>query len=68
MTMLLMLNHFQSKIYYYCREKHYRHVQKVAQEGLQKYGNDPVLKFFNAFSMIVEGKASLWILYYKAGP
>ena len=31
-------------------------MQNVALEGMKKYGNDPVLKFFNAFSMILEGK------------
>ena len=30
-------------------------MQNAAQEGLRKYGNDPVLKFFNAYSLILEG-------------
>ena len=45
----------QAKINYWCREKHYRHMQNAALEGLRKYGNDPILKFFNAYSLILEG-------------
>ena len=45
----------QAKINYWCREKHFRHMGNAAQEGLQKYGNDPILKYFWAYSMILEG-------------
>ncbi|XP_046549679.1 tetratricopeptide repeat protein 21B-like [Haliotis rubra] len=43
-----------AKINYYLREKYYNHVESTATEGLQKYGNDPVLKFFAAFAKILQ--------------
>ncbi|XP_013391055.1 tetratricopeptide repeat protein 21B [Lingula anatina] len=45
-----------AKINYYCREKLYRHMQNAALEGMKKYGNDPVLKFFHAYSMLLEDR------------
>ncbi|KAK6182507.1 hypothetical protein SNE40_010181 [Patella caerulea] len=45
-----------SKINYYCREKYYSHMENVASESLQKFGNDPVLKFFVAFAKILQGR------------
>ncbi|XP_070546763.1 tetratricopeptide repeat protein 21B-like [Ptychodera flava] len=41
---------------YYCREKYYRHMQNVASESLKKYGSDPVLLFFKAYSLILEDR------------
>lgn len=46
---------FQGSINYWCREKHWRHMQNVALEGQSKYGNDPLLKFFYGYSLICEG-------------
>ncbi|XP_041371664.1 tetratricopeptide repeat protein 21B-like [Gigantopelta aegis] len=43
-----------AKINYYCREKYYAHMESAATEGLQKYGNDPVLKFFAAYAKILQ--------------
>jgi hypothetical protein len=31
-------------------------MQNAAQEGLRKYGNDPLLKFFIGYSMVLESK------------
>ncbi|CAH1774388.1 unnamed protein product [Owenia fusiformis] len=45
-----------AKINYYCRERYFRHMQTAAVEGLKKYGNDPVLKFFSAYGMVLEGR------------
>jgi len=44
-------------INYWCREKHYQQMQNTATEALKKYGNDPVLKYFNALGMIFGGRA-----------
>ena len=46
---------FQGKLNYWCREKHWRHMQNVALEGQTKYGNDPLLKFFYGYSLVCEG-------------
>lgn len=46
---------FQGKISYYCREKYYCHMENAATEGLQKFSNDPVLKFFRAYAVILQG-------------
>lgn len=49
-------------------------MQNVAVEGQTKYGNDPVLKFFYAYSLICEGKwwkiglkdvIWIWIAFYS---
>ena len=37
------------------RERYYGHAQKEALEGLRKYGNDPVLKFYLAANKVLEG-------------
>lgn len=47
---------FQGKISYYCREKYYCHMENAATEGLQKFSNDPVLKFFRAYAVILQGR------------
>ncbi|XP_061174848.1 tetratricopeptide repeat protein 21B-like isoform X2 [Saccostrea echinata] len=44
------------KISYYCRENYYCHMENAAMEGLQKYSNDPVLKFFRAYAIILQGR------------
>ncbi|XP_033124188.1 tetratricopeptide repeat protein 21B-like [Anneissia japonica] len=43
---------------YYCQEKLYNHMQIVATEAIKKYGNDPVLLFYRAFSFVLEGRLS----------
>lgn len=45
-----------AKIHYYCRERYYCHMEAAADEGLKKYGNDSVLKFFRAYSMILQDR------------
>ncbi|XP_064419793.1 tetratricopeptide repeat protein 21B [Latimeria chalumnae] len=41
-------------ISYYCQERYFHHVQLAANEGLKKYGNDPVLIFFRAYGILME--------------
>ncbi|XP_069472384.1 tetratricopeptide repeat protein 21B [Ambystoma mexicanum] len=41
-------------INYYCQEKYFHHVQIAADEGLKKYGNDPVFAFFRAYGLLME--------------
>ena len=40
---------------YYARERYYRHVQTSVLEVLKKYGSDPVLLFWKAYGIIMEG-------------
>ncbi|PVD35924.1 hypothetical protein C0Q70_02893 [Pomacea canaliculata] len=46
----------QAKINYYCREGYYGHMETAATDGLHRYGNDPVLKFFAAFAKIMQDR------------
>ncbi|KAJ1188379.1 hypothetical protein NDU88_005140 [Pleurodeles waltl] len=41
-------------INYYCQERYYHHIQIAANEGLKRYGNDPVFAFFRAFGILME--------------
>ncbi|XP_072174244.1 tetratricopeptide repeat protein 21B-like [Diadema setosum] len=45
-------------INFYCQEKLYRHVQRVALEAIKKYGSDPVLLFFKGYGLILEDRLS----------
>ncbi|XP_077996608.1 tetratricopeptide repeat protein 21B-like [Glandiceps talaboti] len=45
-----------ARLNYYCREKYYRHMQNAALESLKKYGSDPVLLFFKAYSLVLEDR------------
>ena len=44
---------------YYARERYYRHVQTSVLEVLKKYGSDPVLLFWKAYGIIMEGIVDL---------
>lgn len=44
------------KINYYCRQQFYCHMEKAAAEGLTKYGNDSVLKYFKGFAILLQGR------------
>ena len=52
----------QAKINYYCRSGYYGHMEAAANEGLQRYGNDPVLKFFVAFAKVLQSKSKVKII------
>ncbi|XP_013001804.1 tetratricopeptide repeat protein 21A isoform X2 [Cavia porcellus] len=41
-------------IIYYSQEKYFRHVQRAAAVGLEKFSNDPVLQFFKAYGVLRE--------------
>ncbi|XP_043931290.1 tetratricopeptide repeat protein 21B [Protopterus annectens] len=43
-------------INYFCQERYFNHVQITANEGLKKYGNDPVYIFFRAYGTLMEGR------------
>ncbi|XP_066468231.1 tetratricopeptide repeat protein 21B isoform X2 [Tiliqua scincoides] len=45
----------QVLINYYCQEGYFHHVQTVANEGLKMFGNDPVLIFYCAYGLLMEG-------------
>jgi len=48
--------YFKAKIHYYCREQYYCHMEEAAEEGLKKFSNDSVLKFYRAYAQILQGK------------
>ncbi|XP_063578196.1 tetratricopeptide repeat protein 21A isoform X14 [Pongo abelii] len=43
-----------AEIIYYSQEKYFHHVQQAAAVGLEKFSNDPVLKFFKAYGVLKE--------------
>ncbi|KAK6970975.1 Tetratricopeptide repeat protein 21B [Biomphalaria glabrata] len=45
-----------AKINYYCQTGYYGHMESAALEGLQRYGNDPILKFFSAFAKVLQNR------------
>ncbi|KAH9507420.1 Tetratricopeptide repeat protein 21B [Bulinus truncatus] len=45
-----------AKINYYCQSGYYGHMESAASEGLQRYGNDPILKFFAAFAKVLQNR------------
>ncbi|XP_052805384.1 tetratricopeptide repeat protein 21B-like isoform X2 [Mya arenaria] len=45
-----------AKIHYYCREQYFCHMEDAADEGLKKYSNDGVLKFYRAYAMILQDR------------
>ncbi|BFZ22635.1 hypothetical protein BsWGS_25674 [Bradybaena similaris] len=45
-----------TKVTYYCQAGYYGHMEAAAVEGLQRYGNDLVLKFFVAFAKILQNR------------
>lgn len=49
----------QAAVLYYARERYYRHVQTSVLEVLKKYGSDPVLLFWKAYGIIMEGTVDL---------
>jgi len=46
------------------REKYYGHAQTEALEGLRKYGNDPLLKFYIGANKILEGLCLIIVKEY----
>ena len=49
----------QAGVLYYARERYYRHVQTSVLEVLKKYGSDPVLLFWKAYGIIMEGTVDI---------
>ncbi|CAG5135745.1 unnamed protein product, partial [Candidula unifasciata] len=45
-----------TKITYYCQAGYYGHMEAAALEGLQRYGNDLVLKFFVALAKVLQNR------------
>ncbi|KAL3234174.1 hypothetical protein MRX96_022693 [Rhipicephalus microplus] len=46
----------KTRIHYYCREKHFRSMQRAAVEGLKRYSGDPVYRLYFGMSLIFEGR------------
>ena len=55
--------HLQAKIHYYCRENFYCHMEAAADEGLKKFSNDSVLKFYRAYAMLLQGKLIFLVMF-----
>eukprot|EP00730_Choanoeca_flexa_P019334 TRINITY_DN9437_c0_g2_i5.p1 TRINITY_DN9437_c0_g2~~TRINITY_DN9437_c0_g2_i5.p1 ORF type:complete len:1329 (+),score=492.54 TRINITY_DN9437_c0_g2_i5:125-4111(+) len=49
---------YLSGVIYYAQSGLWRHVQSQVKQGLKKLGNDPVMHFWNAFSLIPEGRSA----------
>uniref|UniRef100_A0A8I3PKW4 Tetratricopeptide repeat domain 21B n=1 Tax=Canis lupus familiaris TaxID=9615 RepID=A0A8I3PKW4_CANLF len=43
-------------IHYYCQERYFHHVLLIASEGVKRYANDPVFRFYHAYGTLMEGK------------
>ena len=50
-----LLTHTQAAVHYYAREKYYSRLQSAVLEVLKKYGPDPVLIFWKAYGIVMEG-------------
>ena len=48
----------QASVFYYAREGYYRHLYNAALERLKQFGSDPVLLFWKAYAVIMEGSKS----------
>lgn len=48
----------QAGVFYYAREGYYRHLYNAALERLKQFGSDPVLLFWKAYAIIMEGSKS----------
>jgi len=53
-----MSGEVQALVNYYARAGYPRHIQTVCQEVLKKRPNDPVLQFWRAYGLILEGSYS----------
>lgn len=53
----------QGAVLYYGRERYYRHMQTSVLEAVKAYGPDPVLTFWKAFGIIMEGE---YVLIHSA--
>ncbi|XP_014641369.1 PREDICTED: tetratricopeptide repeat protein 21B isoform X1 [Ceratotherium simum simum] len=53
-------------INYYCQERYFHHVLLVASEGMKRYGNDPVFRFYHAYGTLMEGKTQEALREFEA--
>ena len=49
-------------VWYYVRERYYRHAHVAAEDALQRQGANPVLLFWKAFAVVMEGEVWLGFL------
>lgn len=61
-----MTTETQSLINFYAREKYWRHIQIVCNEGLRKRGDDPTLIFWKAFGVLMEGNDRITLRFIKS--
>ncbi|XP_036900451.1 tetratricopeptide repeat protein 21B [Sturnira hondurensis] len=53
-------------INYYCQERYFHHVLLVASEGIKRYGNDPVFRFYHAYGTLMEGNTQEALREFEA--
>ena len=53
-----MYLYIQSKIFYYFRERSYNQAYLSANEGLKRFVNDGILKFYAAMAQLMDRKFS----------
>ncbi|XP_036998976.2 tetratricopeptide repeat protein 21B [Artibeus jamaicensis] len=53
-------------INYYCQERYFHHVLLVASEGIKRYGNDPVFRFYHAYGTLMEGSTQEALREFEA--
>ena len=41
---------------YYARERYYQHIQTEVLEVVKRYGEDPILSYWKAYSLIMSGE------------
>uniref|UniRef100_A0A8C3VMN8 Tetratricopeptide repeat protein 21B n=1 Tax=Catagonus wagneri TaxID=51154 RepID=A0A8C3VMN8_9CETA len=56
----------QTLINYYCQERYFHQVLLVASEGIKRYGNDPVFRFYHAYGTLMEGKTQEALREFEA--
>ena len=55
LLLLFTLYSKQTTVLYYAKEGYYRHMQSALSDLLTRFGSEPILLFWKAFSMILEG-------------
>ncbi|XP_054978983.1 tetratricopeptide repeat protein 21B [Sorex araneus] len=60
------LQGLKALINYYCQERYFHHVLVVASEGMKKYANEPIFRFYYAYGTLMEGKTQEALREFEA--
>ena len=55
--------YIKSKIFYYFRERYYNQAYTSANEGLKRFVNDGILKFYAAMAQLMDGTSYFTLQY-----